>query len=147
MSDIRKRQRGKKIKMKEKKNERLASSYPWNYASDFKRCLHENRGEGAKSNQKFNYVNGDVEWMNNSEGKGGSKRLGQERGTNVAWKIIHINIQRKYRITVVITLRRGSFQREPWENVCVHVCVTVHVATVQLSQASLCECEQVEREW
>lgn len=72
--------------MKEKKNERLASSYPWNYASDFKRCLHENRGEGAKSNQKFNYVNGDVEWMNNSEGKGGEQKAGAGEGNKCSVK-------------------------------------------------------------
>lgn len=52
------------------------------------------------------------------------KRLEQERRANVAWKIIHINIQRKYRITVVIALRRGSFlvhERVVRESVCVYV--------------------------
>lgn len=52
----------------------------------------------------------------------GDKSQEQAKRANVAWKIIHINIQRKYRITVVITQRRGSIQRQLRESVRACMC-------------------------
>ena len=41
-------------------------------------------------------------WNNEGGEVGMERRLQEERMTNVAWKIIHINIQRKYCITGVL---------------------------------------------
>ena len=59
------------------------------------------------------------------------KRLEPERRASVPWKM-HINIQRKYRITVVIASGRSPFPRS---FVCVCVCVYVCVCVVYVMSA------------
>ena len=73
--------------------------------SDFKRLRVVSGNKGGGFNQKFNYVNCDVERMEQWGERWEGTRLGAERITNVAWKIIHINIQRKYCITGVLMPR------------------------------------------
>ena len=74
--------------------------------SDFKRLRVVSGNKGGGFNQKFNYVNCDVERMEQWGERWAGARRGAGRITNVAWKIIHISIQRKYCITGVLMPRR-----------------------------------------